>query len=180
MALTPGLQLPFGIQPVNAVPAVTTYGPYATIVEAKTSVLLAIRHDGLTVKINGLGEYWWLAADLTDSGLIPKTVDLTGYGNTTVKEFYITGNSSSTSFTFTHNLNNRKLKINVSKDFNDYEEIDPRRFTTTLNTATVVFQVAPTTGQNYNVIVIGIDKSSGIIPPPTGSGFSNGFSNGFN
>jgi hypothetical protein len=68
----PGIQLPIGIDTVNPVPADYKYGPYPSLAAAKAAILLVLRYDGLTVKINGLGEYWWLAADLSDSGLIAK------------------------------------------------------------------------------------------------------------
>jgi hypothetical protein len=70
--LTPDLNLPFGIQPVNPVPVDSFYGPYANVAQAKASVPLALRYDGLTVQITGSGNYWWLDADLTDTGLVPK------------------------------------------------------------------------------------------------------------
>ena len=73
MPKTPGLNLPYGIDPVNAVPVDSNYGPYASLAAAKAAIVLALRYDGLTVKINGLGEYWWLQADLTDTGLIAKS-----------------------------------------------------------------------------------------------------------
>jgi len=69
----PGIQLPIGIDTVNPVPADFKYGPYATVAAAKAAILLALRFDGLTVQITGLGNYWWLAADLSDAGLTPKT-----------------------------------------------------------------------------------------------------------
>jgi len=69
----PGIQLPIGIDTVNAVPADFKYGPYASTAAAIAAIPQVLRFDGLTVKITGLGEYWWLTADLTNTGLIPKT-----------------------------------------------------------------------------------------------------------
>ena len=73
MSKTPGLNLPYGIDPVNPVPVDSKYGPYASTAEAITAVPLASRYDGLTVQITGTGEYHWLQADLSDTGLVLKT-----------------------------------------------------------------------------------------------------------
>jgi hypothetical protein len=73
MGKTPGLNLPFGIDTVNAVPVDSNYGPYSSTAEAIASIPLALRYDGLTVQITGTGEYHWLQADLSDTGLIAKT-----------------------------------------------------------------------------------------------------------
>jgi hypothetical protein len=72
MAKTPGLNLPFGIDPVNAVPVDAMYGPYASLAAARSAIPLSLRYDGLTVQITGLGNYYWTAADLSDTGLIAK------------------------------------------------------------------------------------------------------------
>lgn len=69
----PGIQLPIGIDTVNPVPADFKYGPYASTATAIAAIPLALRFDGLTVQITGTGEYHWLAADLSNAGLIPKT-----------------------------------------------------------------------------------------------------------
>lgn len=72
MAKTPGLNIPFGIDPVNAVPVDANYGPYASLAAARSAIPESLRYDGLTVQITGLGNYWWLAADLSNSGLVAK------------------------------------------------------------------------------------------------------------
>ena len=69
----PGVQLPIGIDTVNPVPADYKYGPYANTAAAIAAIPQVLRYDGLTVQITGSGEYHWLAADLSDLGLIPKT-----------------------------------------------------------------------------------------------------------
>lgn len=74
----PGIQLPIGIETLNPVPADFKYGPYANTAAALAAIPLALRYDGLTVKINGAGEYWWLAADLSNTGLIPKIAGTSG------------------------------------------------------------------------------------------------------
>ena len=74
----PGVQLPIGIDTVNPVPADYKYGPYANTAAAIAAIPQVLRYDGLTVQITGTGEYHWLAADLTDPGLIPKTGGASG------------------------------------------------------------------------------------------------------
>lgn len=78
MAKTPGLNLPYGIDPVNPVPVDANYGPYSSLAQAKSYVPIGLRYDGLTVNIVGSGEYWW-TNDLTDSGLAPKGSGLSGF-----------------------------------------------------------------------------------------------------
>lgn len=68
-----GIQNTIGQDLVNAFPVDYKYGPYANVAAAKAAIAQILRFDGLTVKINGDGEYWWLAADLTDSGLVKKS-----------------------------------------------------------------------------------------------------------
>lgn len=72
-------QLPISIDITNPIPVDKKYGPYSTVAAAKTAIPIAVRFDGLTVMITGSGEYWWRASDLTDTGLIQKTPDLSGY-----------------------------------------------------------------------------------------------------
>lgn len=66
------LQLPFGIQPTNAVPVDFFYGPYADVPTAISSVPEAVRYEGQTVYILGDGEYRWVGGtgdgDLVASG----------------------------------------------------------------------------------------------------------------
>ena len=72
MSKTPGLNLPYGIDPVNPIPVDSRYGPYASVVEATSSIPESLRYSGLAVMIIGLGEYWW-PIGLSDVELIPKT-----------------------------------------------------------------------------------------------------------
>lgn len=48
------------------------YGPWESLAAVKTAIPLILRYDGLTVNVAGT-EYNWLAADLTDNGLVAKT-----------------------------------------------------------------------------------------------------------
>ncbi|WP_400192826.1 hypothetical protein [Hymenobacter sp. B81] len=70
--LSEALAFPFGFKTINPRPLDARYGPFPTLADAKAANPQGIRFDGLTVKITGSGEYWWLAADLSDAGLVAK------------------------------------------------------------------------------------------------------------
>lgn len=67
----------------------------------------------------------------------------------------ITGDSTTTAFTITHNLGSRDVQIQVYDAASPYDtvEVDVERTNTT--TATIRFASAPTTGTNYRAVVIG-------------------------
>ena len=79
MALTPGLQLPYGIQPVNAVPVDAWSGPYEGADEttakaaANASIPAAIRFKSLEVRllIAGTPYKYWYRDGTSDSDLVP-------------------------------------------------------------------------------------------------------------
>lgn len=95
MAKTPGLNLPYGIDPVNPVPVDSKYGPYTDLAEAKSSIPLSLRYDGLTVNIIGTGEYWW-TSDLSDTGLAVKGGGGSGGGSELpiAAEVYLVGSAT--------------------------------------------------------------------------------------
>lgn len=78
MALTQGLQLPFGIQPVNAVPVDAWSGPYvaatsqAAIDAANAAIASAIRFQSLEVRliIAGVSHKYWYRDGITDADLV--------------------------------------------------------------------------------------------------------------
>ena len=82
MALTPGLQVPFGIQPVNPIPIDSWSGPYTgslgndTEVGAKeaanASIPLAIRFQSMEVRLiyGGIAYKFWYRNGVTDSDLV--------------------------------------------------------------------------------------------------------------
>ena len=63
MSIKKGLQIPFGIQPVNPVPVDTWSGPYAGVTEALSSIPIEIRFPTMEVRIldliNGNRKYWF-------------------------------------------------------------------------------------------------------------------------
>lgn len=70
--MSTGIQVPIGIDPVNAVPSSFEYGPYPDIATALIARDPLLRYDGMTVQITGSGNYWWTIDDLSDTGLKPK------------------------------------------------------------------------------------------------------------
>ena len=67
----------------------------------------------------------------------------------------ITGNSSTSSFTITHNLGTRDIQVQVydAASPHDTVEVDIERSTT--NAVIVRFASAPATGVNYRVVIVG-------------------------
>ena len=78
MALTPGLQLPFGIQPVNPVPVDAWSGPYSGVDEssavslANSSIPSGVRFQSLEVRliVGGISRKYWYRDGITDSDLV--------------------------------------------------------------------------------------------------------------
>jgi hypothetical protein len=72
MSFTPGLQLPYGITPVNPVPVDGYSGPYATTTEALSSIPQAIRFPTMMVRIvdNDDNKMYWFKDGVLDSDLI--------------------------------------------------------------------------------------------------------------
>jgi len=81
MSVTTGLQLPFGIKPVNPVPVDTWSGPYfaATETEAKelanSSIPAAIRFQSMEVRliVAGIARKFWYRDGIADSDLVELT-----------------------------------------------------------------------------------------------------------
>jgi hypothetical protein len=71
----------------------------------------------------------------------------------TLSEFTITGNSSSTGFTITHNKNKTFVDVQVVKNTAPYPTIYTYVSRPTANTVCVTFDIAPTTGQQYKILI---------------------------
>ena len=77
MALIPGLQLPYGIQPVNALPVDSLSGPYeganeaAAIAAANAAIDVALRFKSLEVRLvyGGTSYKYWYRSGTTDANL---------------------------------------------------------------------------------------------------------------
>lgn len=70
----PGIQLPIGIETVNAVDADYKRGPWASIATAKAGIALALRYNNLSFYVVGdPNEYYWLDTDLSDTGLLTRS-----------------------------------------------------------------------------------------------------------
>jgi hypothetical protein len=67
----------------------------------------------------------------------------------------ITGDGTTTSFAINHNLNSATCKAVVTDPTASNEEVYPNILYNTVNQTTIVFSVAPPSGTNYTVNVIG-------------------------
>jgi hypothetical protein len=78
MALTQGLQLPFGVQPVNPVPVDAWSGPYVAATEqdaidaANAAITPAIRFQSMEVRliIGGVSHKYWYRDGVADADLV--------------------------------------------------------------------------------------------------------------
>lgn len=79
-----------------------------------------------------------------------------GTAQTILKKYAgdITGNGTTKSFTITHNLGTRDVIINIY-DATTYEEVMVDIARTSTSAVKIDFNVAPTSGTNYRVVVIG-------------------------
>jgi len=86
MALTQGLQLPFGVQPVNPVPVDAWSGPYVAetaqeaIDIANAAITPAIRFQSMEVRliIKGVSHKYWYRNGVADTDLVPFAASGTG------------------------------------------------------------------------------------------------------
>ena len=85
------LNLAGSVKTLNPFPLDYWRGPWASVAAAKAGVPIGARFDGLTVKITGDGEYWWLAADLTDTGLTKISTSDASVGLTVPSIFNVSG-----------------------------------------------------------------------------------------
>ena len=96
MSLTTGLQLPFGIQPVNPVPVDSWSGPYSASTEAdaltlaNTSIPSAIRFTSMEVRIivGTTARKYWYRDGIADGNLVEFTSG--GGGSSYGSEFTVT------------------------------------------------------------------------------------------
>lgn len=109
------VELPGSIKIVNPYPVDYCYGPFATLAAAKAGVPQAVRYDGLTVQITGSGNYYWTAADLTDTGLIVKSIGvLNTAGNGELMRSTGIGSNASPSGIYADNLGNLTIGTGLS------------------------------------------------------------------
>lgn len=142
MPLTPGLQLPYGIQPVNAVPVDVWSGPYEGANEttakaaANASIPSAIRFKSLEVRliIAGTSYKYWYKDGITDSDLVPFSVSVAAETN----RLFVSkdGNDSNTGDSIANSLLtikkaaaiaalNAPTRYTIFVSTGDYTEINP-------------------------------------------------------
>lgn len=111
-----------------------------------TTGTIALDTSGVTA-----GTYQGLTID--SYGRVTSASDM---GYSTLKKYTgtITADSTTSSFTITHNLSTRDVIVNVY-DASTYEEVMVDIVRTSTSAITVSFATAPTTGTDYKVVVIG-------------------------
>jgi hypothetical protein len=75
-------------------------------------------------------------------------------GCTSLSEFTITGNSSSTGFTVNHGRNKQFVSVEIVKNSSPYPTIYTNVQRTNTNCIYVTFDTPPTTGQEYKILII--------------------------
>lgn len=179
-----GIQVPVGIDTVNPVPADYKYGPYANTATAIAAIPQVLRYDGLTVQITGSGNYWWLAADLSDTGLIQKGA----YAPAIIRDVYLVGNSAdairmggtanNTYFTFqaaydAANILQVALGANIIVAIN----VGVTANSLVASYTTAVGDLVLTADYNRSVQIVGISPTSSILGSISGDNASgNAFS----
>ena len=106
MPVTPGLQLPYGIQPVNAVPVDSYSGPFtgssdtiaSALTAANSGIPSALRFKSMEVRIlvGGKSRKYWYKDGIADGDLIEFIGGTSGYAGTDTY-FYVTGSTNGTS-----------------------------------------------------------------------------------
>lgn len=67
----------------------------------------------------------------------------------------VTGDSSATSFSITHNLGSREVQVQVYDAASPYDTVEVDVERTSTSAVTVRFATAPITGTNYKVVIVG-------------------------
>lgn len=75
-------------------------------------------------------------------------------GSTSLSEFTITGNSSSTGFTINHAKNKQFVMVEVVKNSSPYPTVYTNVERTNANCICITFDTAPATGQQYKILII--------------------------
>lgn len=106
MPVTPGLQLPYGIQPVNPVPVDSYSGPFtgsvdtvaSAITAANSGIPSALRFKSMEVRllVGGKSRKFWYKDGISDSDLVEFIGGSGGYSGSDIY-FYVTGSTGSAS-----------------------------------------------------------------------------------
>lgn len=163
---------------LNLTKTAVTPGTYQGITVDKYGRVTAAENKGYTTNTGTVTKVTagtgLTGGDITTSGTIAlatsgvtagtyESVTVDTYGrvtagtNPTKLQKYVgtcTGNGTTKSFTITHSLNTRDVVVNVY-DAASYEEVIVDITRTTTSAVKVDFNVAPATGTNYKVVVIG-------------------------
>lgn len=158
MSFTPGLQLPYGITPVNPVPVDGYSGPYSTTAEALSSIPQAIRFPTMMVRIvdNDDNKMYWFKDGVLDADLI---------------EFSPT---NANLLTFVAHPQNTSWLVNEASDFNSGNNANPTIYVFRGNI--YKFKVASSIG--HTLQIRSADGTSYSVGMPTSGTGSNTQSSG--
>jgi hypothetical protein len=156
MSFTPGLQLPYGITPVNPVPVDGYSGPYSTTTEALSNIPQAIRFPTMMVRIvdNDDNKMYWFKDGVLDADLI---------------EFSPT---NANLLTFVAHPQNTSWLVNEASDFNSGNNANPTIYVFRGNI--YKFKVASSIGHTLQIrSANGTSYSVGMPTSGTGSNTQN-------
>jgi len=156
MSFTPGLQLPYGITPVNPVPVDGYSGPYSTTTEALSNIPQAIRFPTMMVRIvdNDDNKMYWFKDGVLDADLI---------------EFSPT---NANLLTFVAHPQNTSWLVNEASDFNSGNNANPTIYVFRGNI--YKFKVAASIGHTLQIrSADGTSYSVGMPTSGTGSNTQN-------
>lgn len=147
MGLTDGLQLPFGIQPVNPVPVDSWSGPYVVpteisgLTEANASIPSGARFPSMEVRlvIDGKSAKYWYYSGITDADLV-----------------LFSGGDTGTSGDVTNPINNGVLISDGTTS-----GITATEILQVISDGVVQFNTTSPTGLTSNTVIVSFDKTIG-------------------
>ena len=123
MPITPGLQLPYGIQPVNALPVDSLSGPFtgsvdtvaSAIIAANAGISSALRFKSMEVRllVDGKSRKFWYKDGVADSDLVEFIGGNGGYSGDDVY-FFVSGTTGGSPSTFKKSLFGGDLVVSGS------------------------------------------------------------------
>lgn len=134
-------------------------------VQLQSNSGLTVNGSGLAVNSNIAGDGLDFNAGVLDlsigdhlefnAGVLEvDTTDLVTSPNTVVRKYAANVPNGNTSAVVTHNLGTRDVSVTVYENDGDYEQVYPDIEHTTTNSVTLIFSVAPTSGE-FRVVVHG-------------------------
>lgn len=128
----------------------TTDGTTVCLGGTLTGTTTIIDSRGTPTGIEYGGDY---SNTYTNRSLVDKGYVDTRTSGTTLHAYTITGDSVTTGFTVTHNLNETFVGIEIVKNTNPYPTVYTNTSRPTANSVCITFDIAPDTGQEYKILI---------------------------